>query len=50
MLELMTHCEKKLESLHKELQRKDLASIMKEMEKEEVRQSPVNSQPATQLF
>uniref|UniRef100_A0A3B4VBQ4 Coiled-coil domain containing 151 n=1 Tax=Seriola dumerili TaxID=41447 RepID=A0A3B4VBQ4_SERDU len=39
VLELMTQCELKLQLLQEELQGKDLAAIMKEMEKEEVRVS-----------
>nr|XP_046260429.1 coiled-coil domain-containing protein 151 [Scatophagus argus]XP_046260439.1 coiled-coil domain-containing protein 151 [Scatophagus argus] len=35
VLELMTQCELKLQLLHEELQGKDLAAIMKEMEEEE---------------
>uniref|UniRef100_A0A3Q4I6R0 Coiled-coil domain-containing protein 151-like n=1 Tax=Neolamprologus brichardi TaxID=32507 RepID=A0A3Q4I6R0_NEOBR len=38
VLELMAQCEKKLLSLHKELQGKDVAGIMKELEKNKVRQ------------
>uniref|UniRef100_A0A3P8Q0N0 ODAD1 central coiled coil region domain-containing protein n=1 Tax=Astatotilapia calliptera TaxID=8154 RepID=A0A3P8Q0N0_ASTCA len=40
VLELMAQCEKKLLSLHKELQGKDVAGIMKELEKNKVRQRP----------
>ncbi|CAJ1053804.1 coiled-coil domain-containing protein 151 [Xyrichtys novacula] len=35
VVELLTQCELKLQSLHEELQGKDLAAIMKEMEEEE---------------
>ncbi|XP_074552835.1 coiled-coil domain-containing protein 151 [Halichoeres trimaculatus] len=35
VVELMTQCELKLQSLHEELQGKDLAAIMKEMEEDE---------------
>lgn len=47
VLELMAQCEKKLLSLHKELQGKDVAGIMKELEKNKVRQRP---SVATRLF
>lgn len=50
VVELMTQCELKLHLLLEELQGKDLAAIMKEMEEEEVRPSSLNSQPASQLF
>lgn len=43
VLELMAQCEQKLESLQKELEGKDVAAIMKEMEEKEVRQKPTNS-------
>lgn len=36
VVELLTRCELKLQLLHEELQGKDLAAIMKEMEEEEV--------------
>lgn len=36
VVELLTQCELKLQLLHEELQGKDLAAIMKEMEEEEV--------------
>lgn len=44
VLELMTQCELKLQLLQEELQGKDLAAIMKEMEEEEVSQSFTVSQ------
>ena len=36
VVELMTQCELKMQQLHEELQGKDVAAIMKEMEEEEV--------------
>lgn len=36
VVELLTQCELKLQLLHEELQGKDVAAIMKEMEEEEV--------------
>lgn len=52
VVELMTQCELKLQLLLEELQGKDLAAIMKEMEEEEVRPSSeeLNSQAASQWF
>lgn len=38
VVELMKQCEQKLQLLQEELQGKDQAAIMKEMEEEEVRQ------------
>lgn len=37
VVELMTQCEMKLQILHEELQGKDQAAVLKEMEEEEVR-------------
>lgn len=50
IVELMTQCELKLQLLLKELEGKDLAAIMKEMEEEEVRPSSMNSQAASRWF
>lgn len=50
VVELMTQCELKLQLLREELQGKELAAVMKEMEEEEVRPSSVSSQHASWWF
>lgn len=50
VVELMTQCELKLQILHEELQGKDLAAIMKEMEEEEVSQKLHTTHPASECF
>ena len=48
VLELMTQCELKLQTLHEKVQGKDLTALMKEMEAEEVSGSSINTHPALQ--
>lgn len=48
VLELMTQCELKLQTLHEKVQGKDLTALMKEMEEEEVSGSSINAHPASQ--
>ena len=48
LLELMTQCELKLQTLHEKVRGKDLTALMKEMEEEDVSGSSVNTHPASQ--
>ena len=48
LLELMTQCELKLQTLHEKVRGKDLTALMKEMEEEDVSGSSINIHAASQ--